>query len=184
MRRAPVASQEAIDLHRPRALLLCCLMAPVLAGGGCSVFESPAQVRGNRVDADQMKQLVPGTSTRSDVTALLGSPTTHASFDDNTWIYIGEVTRPRVAQVQGVESQDVVVVTFDDKGVLEKVAHLTQKDAEPVTVVARTTPSPGTNATFLQQLFGNVGRFSPTIPGAGSNNVGNLGGVGATGSGF
>jgi hypothetical protein len=28
-------------------------------------------------------------------------------------------------------------------------------------VVARTTPSPGTEAGFFQQLFGNIGRFVP-----------------------
>jgi hypothetical protein len=36
------------------------------------------------------------------------------------------------------------------------------KDAAlPVTVVARTTPSPGTEASFMQQLLGNIGRFNP-----------------------
>jgi hypothetical protein len=28
-------------------------------------------------------------------------------------------------------------------------------------VIARTTPSPGTEANFFQQLFGNIGRFVP-----------------------
>ena len=86
--------------------------------GGCSVLEYPAQVRGNRVTADQLKELVPGTSTRQDATSLLGSPTAKASFDDNTWIYISEVTQPRVGRVQGINSQDVVELSFDDRGVL------------------------------------------------------------------
>ena len=42
----------------------------------------------------------------------------------------------------------------------------------PVSVVARTTPSPGTEASFMQQLLGNIGKFnaapaSPTAGGAG-----------------
>jgi hypothetical protein len=43
---------------------------------------------------------------------------------------------------------------------------LNQEDGLPVTVVARTTPSPGTEASFLQQLFGNIGRFNaaPSSP--------------------
>ncbi len=117
-------------------------------------------MRGNRVDADQLKELVPGTSTRTDVTALIGSPTARATFDDNTWIYISEVTRPRIARVQGVLSQDIVVLSFNEQGVLQDVKQLNQEDALPVTVVARTTPSPGTEASFLQQLFGNIGRFN------------------------
>lgn len=146
-------------------VLLACLAAPVVTTG-CSLFVPPSQVRGNRVDADQLKELVPGTSTKQDVIAELGSPTTHASFDDNEWIYIGQVTRPRIAQIQAVESQDVVVITFTQAGVLDHVQHLTQKDAKSVSVVSRTTPSPGTDAGFFQQLFGNIGRFNP-IAGSG-----------------
>ena len=142
-----------------RLLLLGCLLV-----GGCSFFQAQSQMRGNRVDADQLKELVPGTSTRTDVTALIGSPTARATFDDNTWIYISEVTRPRIARVQGVLSQDVVVLSFNDQGVLSDVKRLNQEDALPVTVVARTTPSPGTEASFLQQLFGNIGRFNAATP--------------------
>ena len=36
-----------------------------------------------------------------------------------------------------------------------------EQDALPVSVVSRTTPSPGTEASFLQQLLGNIGRFNP-----------------------
>ena len=143
----------------PRSLAAC--LALSLLAGGCSLFVPPTQVRGNRVSDDQLKELVPGTSTKADVVAELGSPTTHSSFDDNKWIYIGQLTRPRIGQVQGVESQDVVVLSFSDRGVLAGIDHLTKKDAKAVTVVARTTPSPGTSASFFQQLFGNIGRFNP-----------------------
>jgi outer membrane protein assembly factor BamE (lipoprotein component of BamABCDE complex) len=158
-------------VDRDRSVLRCARLVLVgcLLVGGCSFFEAKPQLRGNRVDADQLKELVPGTSTRTDVTALIGSPTARATFDDNTWIYISEVTRPRIAQVQGVLSQDVLVLSFNEQGVLQDVKRLNQEDALPVTVVARTKPSPGTEASFLQQLFGNIGRFNaaPSSPTAG-----------------
>jgi outer membrane protein assembly factor BamE (lipoprotein component of BamABCDE complex) len=140
-------------------ILLVCLLI-----GGCSFIEAKPQLRGNRVDADQLKELVPGTSTRADVTALIGSPTAKATFDDNTWLYISEVTRPRIASVQGVLSQDVIVLNFNEQGVLQDVKKLNQDDSVPVSVVARSTPSPGTEASFLQQLFGNIGRFNAFGP--------------------
>lgn len=143
---------------------------------GCSFFEQPAQVRGNAVDPDALKELVVGTSTRADVNSLLGSPTARAVFDDNTWIYISEVTQPRIARVQGVNSQKVVVMNFDQGGTLRGIKQLDKGDGKPVEVVARTTPSPGSEASFLQQLLGNVGKFTP---GAGSsaatNNAGSSG---------
>jgi outer membrane protein assembly factor BamE (lipoprotein component of BamABCDE complex) len=121
-------------------------------------------VRGNHVDADQLKELTPGTSTRADVTALLGSPTARATFDDNTWMYISERTQPRIGATQAVLSQNVVVLTFNEQGVLQHVETRDKADQLPVAVIARTTPSPGTEASFLQQLFGNIGRFSAGSP--------------------
>jgi len=126
----------------------------------CSVVEAPRQLRGNRVDSDQLKELVPGTSTRADATSLLGSPTAKATFDDNTWIYIGETTRTRVARTPGILQQDVVVLSFDAGGVLRGVKKLNQDDGMDVAVVSRATPSPGSEASFMQQLLGNVGKFS------------------------
>jgi len=154
-------------------------MALLLAAStsACSIIGPREQVRGNMVDPDALKELVPGTSTRADAVSLLGSPTAKASFDDNRWIYIGEVTQPRIASTQAVMRQQVVVLTFDDKGVLRNVEKLNQKNSLPVDVVARTTPTPGGQAGFFQQLFGNVGRFGPGLGGLGTN-TGPAGGLG------
>jgi outer membrane protein assembly factor BamE (lipoprotein component of BamABCDE complex) len=155
---------------RPSTLaLIACLLLPA-----CSFFEAKPQVRGNAVDPDDLKQLVVGTSTTKDATALLGSPTAHATFDDNTWIYISEVTRTRIGRKLGEDKQNVVVLTFDQSGVLRDVKKLGMDDAQPVQVVSRTTPSPGSEASFLQQLFGNIGRYNP-LPGATAS--GNNGGL-------
>ena len=107
---------------------------------GCSIFRSPTDLRGNRVDADQLKELVPGTSTRADVTALIGSPTARATFDDNTWLYVSEVTHTRIARVQGVISQQVVKLTFNDQGVLQDVKRLDKADGVPYWLVATRHP--------------------------------------------
>jgi outer membrane protein assembly factor BamE (lipoprotein component of BamABCDE complex) len=143
-----------------RRHLPCLAVLLSLLLGGCSIFAAPTQLRGNRVDADQLKELVPGTSTRADVTALIGSPTARATFDDNTWLYVSEVTHTRIGRVQGIISQQVVKLTFNDQGVLQDVKRLDKDDGVPIAMVARTTPSPGTEASFLQQLFGNIGRFN------------------------
>ncbi len=142
----------------------------------CSLFIPPTEVRGNKIDADELKQLVPGTTTQADATSLLGSPTAQGSFDPNSWFYISEVTRPVIGGTQKVLQQAVVMLTFNSQGVLQHVETLNQHDAMSVPIVSRTTPSPGTEATFLQQLLGNVGRFAPNAgpnetPGGGVPNL-------------
>jgi outer membrane protein assembly factor BamE (lipoprotein component of BamABCDE complex) len=149
-----------VQRDNPTALLPSLVLLACVLLGGCSVFQAQSQFRGNKVDADQLKELVPGTSTRADVTALIGSPTARATFDDNTWLYVSEVTRPRIGRTEGVLSQNVVVLSFNDQGVLQDVKRLSEDDSVPISIVARATPSPGTEASFLQQLFGNIGRFN------------------------
>lgn len=140
----------------------------LLAVSACSAIEAPKQLRGNHVDADQLKELVPGTSTRADATSLLGSPSARATFDDNTWFYISETTRTRVGRMPGVMAQDVTVLKFDPAGVLRDVKRLNQDDSRDVSVVSRVTPSPGSDASFMQQLLGNVGKFSTGGPAGGA----------------
>lgn len=140
---------------RRLTLMTCLLLA------SCGWLEPPPQVRGNKVDPDLLKELTPGVSSKADVTAVIGSPTAHATFDDNTWLYISEVTQPRVGRPLAELDQNVVVMTFDDKGVLQKIGKLDKEASLPVSVMAQTTPSPGTEASFLQQLLGNIGRYNP-----------------------
>lgn len=159
---------------RPMLRLVLAAAAVLGTVGGCGthdLFSFPDQVRGNKIDPDELSQLVVGTSTRQDASALLGSPTTKGTFDDNTWIYISEVTHPVIGGTQGVQDQHAYVLTFDDKGVLRGVEKRSMQDAQPVNVVSRTTPSPGTEASFMQQLLGNVGRFG-TAPALGPSTQG------------
>ena len=165
-----------------RSLAALLVVTPLMAGcESVSFLSFPPQTRGNKIDPELLAQLVPGTSTRGDVTALIGTPTTRASFDDNTWIYIGEVTKPIIAGTLDVLDQQTVVMTFNQAGVLQGVQTKGKGDFQEVNVVSRVTPTPGNNASVLQQLLGNVGRFNPggavgqsTTPLTGGTGSGNL----------
>ncbi|GBQ87226.1 outer membrane protein assembly factor BamE [Asaia krungthepensis] len=156
------ASKKTAPRQKSRAAiartLLC--IAPI-ALAGCSVFGPIPQNRGSLIEKDDYSQLVPGTSTRNDVTDLLGSPTTHSTFDDNTWIYISMVTVPQPLGFPRVTKQNVLVLAFDNGGVLRRVDTLHRKNGYNVGMVGETTPTPGTKVNVLQQLLGNVGRYNP-----------------------
>ncbi|MGH7118743.1 MAG: outer membrane protein assembly factor BamE [Acetobacteraceae bacterium] len=128
---------------------------------GCGLFQAPLNYRGQSVTQDELKQLVPGTTTESDVTALLGTPTSKGLFDPSRWSYMGQTTQARIGRFPGVRDQDVVVLTFNDQGVLEKVEHLNRKQSVQISMAGGATPSPGGSASFFQQLIGNVGRYTP-----------------------
>lgn len=129
--------------------------------GGCSIVEPTVDPRGHRIESYQLEEIVPGVQTRADIAALLGSPSTTAPFRDDAWFYVSSVTRNRVGRTQAVDQQTVVAIRFDADGVVQKVETLGLEDAKEITPVARVTPAPGTERSFLQMLLGNIGRFSP-----------------------
>lgn len=165
-------------MRHPIAALL--LILPLAGCGALGIFAPTHVRRGEMVDEDSLRQLVPGISTRADATSLLGSPTARATFDDNTWIYIGQITSTRIARTPGVTVQKVVVLKFDQGGTLRQLRRLDKNDAVDVAMASGATPSPGSEATFMQQLLGNVGQFRPAgLPGGGGGG-GFGGGVGPT----
>ncbi len=178
MRRlSQTASPRRRTGFRHAAAIGCLVIGLPLAG--CSFFQAQATTRGDPVDSDAIKQLTPGTTTTADATALLGSPTAHETFDDNSWLYISQITRPRVGRLPGVLDQRVVVLNFDGTGVLKSVKVYDKADSKNVSMAPGTTATPGASASVLQQLFGNVGRFS----GAGNDTGGNQGGGGLSAGG-
>ena len=73
--------------------------------------------------------------------------------------------------------QQVYIVDFDDQGVVKAVDHKVLEDGKEITPVARATPAPGRELSFLEQLIGNLGKFN----GAGPSSGGGGGGGGQQG---
>ncbi|WP_240790983.1 outer membrane protein assembly factor BamE [Roseomonas sp. AR75] len=129
---------------------------------GAGLFDSPRQFRGHAVTDEQLGQIVPGVTTRDDVEALLGSPSSSATFDPSEWYYISAITHQRPGRTLGIVQQDVVVVAFDGTGTVRQVRKLGLEDGREVQMVDRVTPSPGNERSMMQQLFGNIGRVGMT----------------------
>jgi len=172
------------DIRLGQGIRFAFLLGLLLSLGACSLFSAPLEYRGQAVTEAQLKQLVPGTTTEADVTALLGTPSNEGLFDPNRWAYVSQVTQSRIGRFPGVVHQDVVVLTFNNAGVLQKVQRMQKKQGVQVSMAAGATPSPGGSASFFQQLIGNVGRYTPApIPGTtgGAATGGFSGGPPATG---
>jgi outer membrane protein assembly factor BamE (lipoprotein component of BamABCDE complex) len=116
--------------------------------------------RGNLLDPDAVLAVQPGVQTKDQVAQLLGTPSTVATFSDKTWYYISKRTETTAFFPSDVTDQQVLVIKFDDSNVVEKVQMYGMDDAYEIEPVSRTTPTYGAHLTMLQQLFGNIGRFT------------------------
>jgi outer membrane protein assembly factor BamE (lipoprotein component of BamABCDE complex) len=136
---------------------------PVLAvalaalGAACTPI---IEVRGNNPPPEQLAQVKVGASTREDVQALLGTPSNVTPFGEESWHYISAVTEREAFFEPVILERKVVTVVFDRAGMVRAIDNRGLEDGKDVVPNSRETPTAGKEMTVLQQMMGNVGRFS------------------------
>ncbi len=116
---------------------------------------------GFMIDEDAVQQIQPGQQTREQVAQILGTPSSVAAFDDQTWLYIHRRTSQYAFLDPQILDQNVIAITFDrNSGTVSGVRRLTLADGQAIEPVERITPSPGKELTVLDQFLGNIGRFN------------------------
>lgn len=135
------------------------LLMLLLVGCQPRVFQ-----HGHMVDLEMLDQVYAGVTSKEDLRALIGSPSSEANFGENSWYYIGRVNANIAFFQPELKEQQVLIVYFDDQDVVEKVDILGLESARDVQAVERKTPTPGRRMSVLEQLLGNVGRFEGGRP--------------------
>ncbi|MGO1117264.1 outer membrane protein assembly factor BamE [Rhodovibrionaceae bacterium A322] len=135
------------------------LLTTLLGLGAC---EYQVNVRGNMPDPDEVAEILPGISNRSDVSEILGSPSTVSTFEDQVWYYIGQRTEQLAFFAPETTDRSVLVIEFNENGVVDDTRFYTVEDGKVIDHVSRKTPTHGKELTVVQQLIGNLGRFTPT----------------------
>ena len=131
------------------------ILSLLLAATACSPLIAN---RGNLVDPDKLATITAGTSTRDEVITKLGSPSHRSAFDENTWYYIGRRTRQYSFLDPKVTDQEILAIHFDAQGVVKSLDKTGKDNIAEITPAPGATPSFGRETTWLQDLFGNVGR--------------------------
>jgi outer membrane protein assembly factor BamE (lipoprotein component of BamABCDE complex) len=107
-----------------------------------------------------VEDVKPGVATKRDVRAILGSPTSVAPFDTSVWYYISQVKVQEAFFKAETAQQQVLIMHFDGADVVDSIGVRGEEDSEEILLVSRETPTAGHKLTFLEQLIGNVGRFT------------------------
>ncbi|MDX9861199.1 MAG: outer membrane protein assembly factor BamE [Rhodospirillales bacterium] len=138
-------------------LLRHLVIGSVLLVAACS---SRIATHGNLPDPERLAEVVPGQIAKGEVAEILGSPSSIAAFNEETWYYISERKETKAFLAPDVTERKVVIVRFDDKGIVSSVETLGLEDGRNVELVERSTPTAGNEMTILEQVLGNMGRFN------------------------
>jgi outer membrane protein assembly factor BamE (lipoprotein component of BamABCDE complex) len=147
----------AFKLVNRRSLRLLALAALAAWLAGCDV---PIDQRGNLPEESNLDQVKPGSTDKATVTRLLGSPSTVAEFDTDTWYYVSQKTKDVAFFRTDLLDQKVVAITFDKDGVVKDIATKGMQDRETITPDPHATPAPGREFSVIEQFLGNFGKFT------------------------
>ncbi len=128
--------------------------------GLASACTPTIDVRGNVPAPERLAEVKAGKVTRSDVQALLGTPSSTSTFGDENWYYISSKVQTYAFYKPEELERQVVAISFDQRGVVKDVQTLTLKDGKVVSMESRETPTAGRDMSILEQLVGNVGKFN------------------------
>lgn len=143
-------------LFRPKALLLASALALTSACAG------EITTHGNLPLEEVIEQIKPGETNQNQVADMLGSPSTIATFERDIWYYIGNRKKKLAFFEPTLLERKILEIKFDRSGVVESIERFDAEDGKDLDLVSRTTPTKGKELTFMQQLIGNLGKF--TIP--------------------
>ncbi len=139
-------------------LLAPIFVAAALATPGCSPI---TDTRGNLPLQEVVETIERGKQNRDQIVAILGSPSTKATFGkQDIWYYIGKKTETLAFFEPKLLERKILVIKFDDQGVVETVTSFDASAGKRVELVERVTPTKGKELGILEQIIGNVGRFS------------------------
>jgi outer membrane protein assembly factor BamE (lipoprotein component of BamABCDE complex) len=135
---------------RAHGIFLAMLMATATLSG-CSTSEV---IQNGYVVDEQTLALVPPGSSREQVLLSLGSPSATATFDNEVFYYISQKRTRAVAFMKpSLQEQTVLAVYLNKDGAVDHLAHYSLTDGRVVDMLNRTTPTGGTEKTFLMRLL-------------------------------
>lgn len=121
-------------------------------------------VRGYVFDTELADAIQPGVDNRLSVETTLGTPTMKAAFDETTWYYVSTTVRVRPVFWPDAKDHRVLIVAFNDRGVVSSVNNLGLEDMREVDEVSDKTPTRGRKKNLFEQVFGSIGRFGSGGP--------------------
>jgi outer membrane protein assembly factor BamE (lipoprotein component of BamABCDE complex) len=116
--------------------------------------------RGFAATPGAVEKLEVDAQSREDVVRLIGSPSSVSTFNPSIWYYITQKQEQFAFFKAKILDQHVLQLTFNESGRLQSIKSYDLSNAQNVAMVSRITPTAGKELTVLEQILGNVGKFS------------------------
>jgi len=140
-----------------RAAPAVALAALLLTTQGCieTKNESGYNFRQKTLDNAEL-----GGMSRREVYSALGSPSARSAVNQEKWYYIGSETARKSIFDPKMSKLHTLEISFNEDGVVQNWREYNEGDINRVGFSDDKTPTAGHSVGVLEQLVGNIGRFS------------------------
>lgn len=110
---------------------------------------------------EELAEVSVGVDTRDTVAESIGAPTASGVLNDGGYYYVSSRMRHYGAAQPRVVERQLVAISFTQSGVVQNIERYSLQDGRVITLNRRVTDSTVDSTSFLRQLLGNLGNFSP-----------------------
>lgn len=110
------------------------------------------------------KNISANKTNESEVIKILGTPTAVSNFGDRTFFYIGRKYEKESFLNPNLKEQSLISIAFNQNHIVKNIKYLNAANSREVVYETAETPFQGNSMSVLEQLFGNIGKF--TAPGS------------------
>jgi outer membrane protein assembly factor BamE (lipoprotein component of BamABCDE complex) len=150
--------KDIVMMMPSRRIAAVCTASLMLTMGACARIKD---VKGYIADYPLIETLQPGVDNKSSVQKILGRPTMISAVDPNRWYYVSQLTQQLAFLRPKPTLHQALAVSFDAKGNMVKAEKLGLDQIVTVDASSDKTPTRGKDTSFWDNLFGDIGRYSP-----------------------
>ncbi len=148
-----------------RTLSLVVMLGACLgvAMAGCTSLglDHEVQPKGYILDEDALLSIKNGTDVQT-VLKVMGTPSTVSTVGNQTFYYISQTTQQRFKFLTPTFSeQRVAAIYFNKNFKVERIANYGLQDGVVFDFISRTTPTGGSEQSFVRNLMRGLGTFNP-----------------------
>lgn len=153
--------------RKAKLMVTGAVLGLAVLASGCSSIRNH---RGYILEQALLDGIQPGIDNRTSVERTLGRPTFESQFGTKDWYYISQNTKTPAFRRPRTEDQTVMRVRFDAAGNVIGVDRKGMEQVARISPEGDKTPTLGKDRSFLEDLFGNVGRVGGVGPATGGPN--------------
>jgi outer membrane protein assembly factor BamE (lipoprotein component of BamABCDE complex) len=125
--------------------------------------------RGFLADESQTANFAAGVDSKETVLTRMGNPSQTGVFDEQTWFYISSIQNQTAFYRPRTTERTITAISFGEDDKVSGVRTFGLQDGRIIAFDTRRTPTRGREVTFLEQIFGSVGRAPIQLPGQDPN---------------